>query len=216
MTLISFEDVLIKEINEPLVDLDDYDFVLESSYYNQGLSQDKKLYLRKGVVDKLVEIQTKLSDYKFKIWDGCRSRDVQNNIYQKFWTELKMKHPEWDDDRLKHEVGVFVTDPSKSERIPPHATGGAVDLTLVDSQGNELDMGTDFDFFGPEAASLYYESHSDNETVKANRKLLRESMIAAGFRSDTDEWWHFDYGNQIWAAELNKPCAIYGEASLGM
>lgn len=214
MTLVLFETKPIEENDEPLVDLSEYDFVLEPSYYNQGLSADKRMFLRKGVAEKLNDIQSKLKDYKFKIWDGYRSRTVQNNIYQKFWTELKIKNPDWSDERLKQEVGVFVTDPSSSKRIPPHATGGAVDLTLVDLQGRELDMGTEFDYFGVEAASLYYEDNAINDTIRENRKLLREAMVAAGFRSDKDEWWHFDYGNQIWAAALNMPHAIYGEAVL--
>ncbi|MBU0612709.1 D-alanyl-D-alanine dipeptidase, partial [Patescibacteria group bacterium] len=46
-----------------------------------------------------------------------------------------------------------------------------------------------------------------------NRVLLRNAMVKAGFRQDKDEWWHYDYGNQIWALELNKSFAFYGEAS---
>jgi zinc D-Ala-D-Ala dipeptidase len=38
-------------------------------------------------------------------------------------------------------------------------------------------------------------------------------MLAEGFRWDADEWWHYDYGNQLWAVHYHKPFAIYGEAS---
>lgn len=214
MTLVSFESIEIKESNEPLVDLANFDFILEPFYFKQGLSPSDKMFLREGIAKKLQEIQKNLKTYKFKIWDGFRPREVQNNIYKKFWAELKQNHPEWDDKTLAQEVGKFVTNANDPNRIPPHATGGAVDLTLVDLLGKELDMGTEFDHFGPQAAALYFEQNQISENIKNNRKLLREAMQTANFRADDDEWWHFDYGNQLWASSLNKPTAIYGEAKL--
>lgn len=214
MTGVKFEFIPIRENNEPLVNLGDYPFILEPSYFNQGLSEINKMYIRKGVAEKLLAIQKELQLYTFKIWDGYRSRDVQNNIYQKFWKELQKEHPDWDERKLKEAVAVFVTEAKDPNRIPPHETGGAIDLTLVGQQGKEIDMGTAFDYFGPEAASLYYEETGKNDLIKNNRRILREAMIKYDFRSDKDEWWHFDFGNQIWAAAYNKPFAIYGESTL--
>lgn len=212
MTLVKFEDIPIKEGGEPLVDLSSYNFVLEPAYFNQGLSPDSRMFLRKSVADMLQAIQQGLGGFRFKIWDGFRSRSVQQAIYEKFWKELSEAHPEWDEEKLKSEVGVFVTAPNNPNRIPPHATGSTVDLTLVDASGKELEMGTEFDYFGPEAAPLYFEENSGNDTAKANRKILREVMLSAGFNGDKDEWWHFDYGNQKWAAEQGKSEAWFGEA----
>lgn len=213
MTLVEFESSPIKENNDPLVDLSGYDFILEPIYFKQGFMLDDKMYLRKEVADKLQEIQKNLSKYQFKIWDGYRSREVQNNIYQKYLEDLKKENPSMTNDELKNEVGKFVTTANDPNRIPPHSSGGAVDLTLVDRNSKEeINMGTDADYFGPEASSLYYEENNIDDSIKNNRKTLREAMISAGFRADKDEWWHFDYGNQLWAKELNKPFAIYGEA----
>jgi zinc D-Ala-D-Ala dipeptidase len=78
--------------------------------------------------------------YRIKIWDIYRPRAVQGAIYNKFQTELEEKNPSWDIDRLYLEVGKFVSPPYQTERIPPHVTGGAVDITLTDSDGNDLDM----------------------------------------------------------------------------
>jgi D-alanyl-D-alanine dipeptidase len=108
-------------------------------------------------------------------------------------------------------VGTFVTIATDPNVIPIHSTGGSVDLTLVDESGAELDMGTGFDHFGPEAAALYFERGEVNKRAGDNRRILRKALIEAGFRYDEDEWWHFDYGNQIWAAALHKPKAIYSE-----
>ncbi|RDY57753.1 M15 family metallopeptidase [Flagellimonas nanhaiensis] len=70
-----------------------------------------------------------------------------------------------------------------------HNKGGAVDITLVDMEGNELDMGTDFDFFGKRA---YHDNLDLPEEVLANRKLLKETMEAHGFWSIRTEWWHYN------------------------
>lgn len=211
MTLLNFESVALNESCEPLVDLTEYDFVIEPIYFKQGLSTDSRMFLRKSVADKLAKIQRDLKIYKFKIWDGFRPREVQNAIYEKFWSELKAKNPDWNEERLRIEVGTFVTDPKNTKRIPPHATGGAVDLTLVDGNGKELDMGTGFDHFGPEASSFYFENNDENPIAKANQKILRDAMLSEDFAIDKDEWWHFDYGNQKWATELSKSEAFYGE-----
>ena len=214
MTLIKFEDIPVNECGEQLVNLSEYDFVLEPMYFNKGLSNDSKMFLRKSVADKLLQTQEKLGEYKFKIWYGFRSRSVQKTIYDKFWKELSEAHPDWDEEKLKIEVGTFASVPNNSNRVPPHATGAAVDLTLIDQEGKELDMGTAFDYFGPEASSLYFEKNYKNEIVRNNRKILREAMLSAGFSGDKDEWWHFDYKNQKWAAELDQNEAIYGETEV--
>ena len=214
MTLIEYTNINIKDNEEPLVNLSDYNFVLEPKYFQQGLSNDPNLYLREGIANMLSEVQEVMDGNKFKIWDAYRSRDVQNNIYQKYFVDLKSTHSEWDDKKLKLETGKFVSPPYDMQRIPPHATGGSVDLTLVDKNGGELEMGTDFDYFGPEATWNYFDINLVNDKVKNNRALLRNTLLHAGFRKDEDEWWHFDYGNQIWALELNKKFAIYGEIEL--
>lgn len=209
MTLISYEAVPINECHEPLVDAA-ATFTIDATYFKQGLTTDCRILMRKSVVQKLIAIELKLIDYKFLIWDGYRSRETQSAIYNRYWTELHTQHPDWNNDRLAVEVGTFVTK-SSEKRIPPHTTGGAVDLTLLTKAGRQLDMGTKFDYFGPEAAALYFEENRTNPVVQHNRKILREAMQAEGFRIEPEEWWHFDYGNQLWATTMHKPYALYGE-----
>lgn len=214
MSLINFTQIEIKENNDPMVDLSEYPFILEPKYFQQGLSDDARMFLRKETVKKLLNVQKILGEYRLKIWDGYRSRKVQGNIYKKFWNEFKKAHPNWSEDELKLETGKFVTPSDQIERIPPHATGGTVDLTLVDENGRELDMGTEFDFFGPETAPFHFEIYRNKPEIATNRKLLREAMIAEDFTLDGDEWWHFDWRNQMWALKSGKPFAFYGEAKV--
>jgi D-alanyl-D-alanine dipeptidase len=74
-------------------------------------------------------------------------------------------------------------------RRSSHSRGSTVDLTLIDLvTGNPLDMGTPFDWFGPEADPDYPDLTAEQ---LANRKLLGSAMDEAGFAISTIEWWHF-------------------------
>lgn len=214
MTKLAYEFIVIKENNDPLIILKEEDFFLKPIYYSQGLSQTKDIYLRKTVVDKLLKIQRKLKKYRFLIWDGYRTRDAQKRIYQRYRDELKDLHPHWDEKKLISATNTFVSAPYNPDRIPPHVTGGAIDLTLADKDGKELPMGTVFDYFGPQAAPYYYEENKMSKEIRENRKLFRDAMFAEDFSIDMDEWWHFNYGNQFWAVQTNKPFALYGEKSI--
>ena len=86
-----------------------------------------------------------------------------------------------------------------------HNKGGAVDITLVDMDGNELDMGTDFDFFGKRA---YHDNLDLPQEVLDNRTLLKETMERHGFWSIRTEWWHYNLsaGSNDKVANFRWPC----------
>lgn len=211
MTLVAYTTIPIQENNEPLVELSKFGILADPKYFQQGLSGDSRILLREGIGQKLQNIQRNLGKLQLKVWDIYRSRDVQNNIYQKYWNELSQENPDWNEEKLKLEVGKFISPPYQTDRIPPHATGGAVDLTLADENGNDLEMGTEFDYFGNEASTFFYEIYQIKPQVAENRRILCEAMLSEGFTLDQDEWWHFDYGSQIWALKKGKEFAIYGE-----
>ena len=106
-----------------------------------------------------------------KMFDCYRPRPYQ----QRLWD--KVPNPD------------YVTPPAKGSM---HSRGAAVDLTIVDKNGNELDMGTPYDFFGQEA---HYDYTKLSAKVLANRRLLRTVMESAGFKGIRTEWWHFSYRN---------------------
>jgi len=85
----------------------------------------------------------------------------------------------------------FVADPSKGSM---HNRGMAIDIGLLDSLGQVIDMGTTFDFFGPES---FHNSTAVNQTAQKNRKLLKAEMLKYGFKSITSEWWHYSYRKDI-------------------
>lgn len=109
--------------------------------------------------------------YRIKLFDCYRPMEVQ----QKMWQIVS--NP------------IYVANPKKGSI---HNRGGAVDLTLVDQNGKELDMGTGFDHFGPEAGHDYLKLP---EQAIQNRKLLRKIMEENGFLTFDSEWWHYNLKN---------------------
>ncbi|MHA8111437.1 M15 family metallopeptidase [Lactobacillaceae bacterium Melli_B4] len=219
-------DPIIKENNEPLVKAGFYPEKIMASpeYFNQNI--DGALihtYVRRGVYDKLVQASDLLpAGYKFLLLDVWRSNRAQQSIFDILKQQLASKYPELSKDELLKRVLTTVAPPSDDiENKPsPHNTGGAVDLTIVNEVGIPLDFGTKFDAASEIARTTYFEERTrvapltnEQETYLNNRRLLFNIMTAVGFTNYTNEWWHYDYGNQNWAWKTNHPHAIYGAAS---
>lgn len=173
-----------QEKNSPIindttfVNLKEYsqDFVYDMKYATPDNFLKAKVYdcaecfLRLKTVTALVEANKKFMEkgYKIKIFDCYRPLDIQ----KKMWKIVS--NPE------------YVADPAKGSI---HNRGGAVDITLVDNNGKELDMGTSFDFFGIEASHNYPKV---SKIVKENRIVLKTIMTSSGFHSFDSEWWHYN------------------------
>ncbi|MFV5693662.1 M15 family metallopeptidase [Flavobacterium sp. LT1R49] len=160
------------------VNLKEYsqNFVYDMKYATSDNFLKAKVYdcaecfLRLKTVNALVEANKKFmkKGYKIKIFDCYRPLDIQ----KKMWKIVS--NPE------------YVANPAKGSI---HNRGGAVDITLVDNNGKELDMGTSFDYFGIEASHNYLNV---SQEIKQNRGLLKKIMIQKGFNSFDSEWWHYN------------------------
>jgi len=144
----------------------------------------EKAYLQKDVAQKLVNAQEYLNMNMpgtcLIIFDAARPRSVQQII----WDSLKMPFEE----KIK-----YASNPKLGGL---HNFGAAVDVSIVDKNGKELDMGSPFDFMGelsyPEnEAKLLKEGKLTQQQVN-DRKLLRSVMYKAGFFNIQTEWWHFN------------------------
>jgi D-alanyl-D-alanine dipeptidase len=121
--------------------------------------------------------------YSLKMFDCYRPRPYQ----QRLWD--KVPNPD------------YVTNPAKGSM---HSRGAAVDLTIVDAKGVELDMGTPYDFFGEKAHTDYTKL---SEKVLNNRLLLQKTMESVGFKGIRTEWWHFSFQKkQFPLADYVWPC----------
>lgn len=95
------------------------------------------------------------------------------------------------------DLQMYLADP---ERGSIHSFGMALDVTLVDAAGRELDMGTGFDDLTqrshPALEPLMLARGALTEAHVANRQLLRDAMFQAGFHGIGTEWWHYDCGQR--------------------
>ena len=115
---------------------------------------------------------------------------------------------------VKKKVEKFWAYPSFDERCPPpHSTGGALDITLADAYGNIIDMGSDIDQMDDKSKPDFYKNIKSDEAIIWNdrRNLLKEIMVKYEFVQHPNEWWHFSYGDQLWAWKNKKPNALYGK-----
>lgn len=132
--------------------------------------QDAVCYLHKDAVkpfEKAIKLAEK-SALKFKIWDAFRPFGAQKFLY-----------------RLSPEENIF-SNPKTGE--VPHCRGVALDLTLISPDGEELDMGTDFDDLSVKA---FHKSDKISRRAQKNRSLLRKIMIKSGWEYLQKEWWHY-------------------------
>lgn len=205
---------------EKLVYLNDY-FLCDSKY-NHWIEDDGKplpgsspiIAVRETVASMLWNAQKFLpTSYKFKIYDGYRPIAVQQALWNYFRKIKERENPGKTAEEIDKLTAFCVSFPSYDVLNPSlHNTGGAVDLTIVDSTNHELNMGCEFDEFTDKAWTNHFETNYLNgekdELVRDNRRMLYNIMISAGFTNLPSEWWHYDYGDDKWA-QLNNTMPIY-------
>ncbi len=157
---------------------DKYDVILDLRYgstdnfLNQQVYENSICYLHQDALkpfEKVVQLAAE-QGCRLKIFDTFRPQAAQ----EKLWSICPDP--------------MYVADPSKGSN---HTRGVAIDLNLVDKNGNELDMGTPFDDFTP----LSHHGADLPANVQANRYLLLGIMLTAGFELYSYEWWHYQLPN---------------------
>lgn len=197
--------------DEVFVDVDELSrgrIFVDMKYYSQGRrGAVNKAYLRLTVAKMLIRVAENLpSGYRLKIYDAWRPYEVQKDIFDEYLAGISAL-PENKDKSLEqlHEIAKrFVSIPDRTKIFSfVHSSGGAVDLTLTDELGRELDMGCGFDEFGPLASTDAFEGREETAACK-NRRILYNAMLEVGFTNYPEEWWHYDYGDIFWGAITGK------------
>lgn len=149
---------------------------------------DKRLpcLLRRETAEKLRTAQTILraQGYGIRIWDAYRPPEVQEILFQAGASTRMFLSPE-------------------TAGWSRHCGGIAVDVTLVDSQNQEVRLPTGFDAGLQNAAADYQGSDTE---IRRNLQILQNAMSQAGFSQVTAEWWHFDDGDFV----QNPQPIVYG------
>jgi zinc D-Ala-D-Ala dipeptidase len=209
-------DAPVKENDEPLVPL--AGAVATCPVYSWlGFRHGPgPLRLRAGVVGRLQRASRRLPpDFEIVVLDAHRTRAFQAELLAYYQAAADGRAagalPPGSARPPAGPLDGYVADPWSDEPVPPHATGGAVDLTLG-WRGAVLGLGTDFDAFVPQAAPAALE-HPGGGAARDLRRLLAAVLQAEGMTVLPTEWWHWSYGDQHWAAAAGEPVAHYGECT---
>jgi len=194
-------------------------------YYASIPNSIEGLLLRNSVIEKCVAVNQSLNEINLELYffDCYRPIEVQNYFHDVWFPGyLQEQYPELKGEELMQEVEKYwARGAGSSAEIdplspPPHSTGGAFDLTIRKENGEHLYMGSIFDDVTEVAHTDYFErlegirrlNFSEKE-AQQNRRLLYGVMEKAGFQNNPNEWWHFSYGDQMWARLKGEQAAFY-------
>jgi D-alanyl-D-alanine dipeptidase len=165
-------------LDEPLVEVVGLDpsiavdirYATSNNFVGRPMYSYGRAFLRRDAAERLVRAHESLQPHGLgiKIWDAYRPLSVQWELWE------VVPDPQ------------YVADPRRGSR---HNRGAAVDVTLVDAEGNELPMPTGYDEFTEAAHRDYMDL---DPAIIANRQILEDAMTAQGFTGISSEWWHFD------------------------
>jgi predicted amino acid racemase/D-alanyl-D-alanine dipeptidase len=198
--------ISIKEDHSPLISLKKSGFNL---IFEPSVIKDYKYLVRRAVFDKIGRISKRLDeeDKTLIIRSAWRSFEHQRLLWEERVDSLQKEYPKKQIEEIEELVSYFIAPPSKSM----HSTGGSVDALIYDLKNDcIMRFGTN-DGLKINLNDKCYPYHPYiTPEAKNNRNLLIGLFEEEDFVVNLKEYWHFDYGNVIWAIEKGKEHAIYG------
>lgn len=216
-----YQKVPILECGEPLVAIpSQFSLVSPHPYQKLGAPYGDKspFYLRQGVLDRLILAQNALQrshpGWQIQIFDAYRPVAVQQFMVNYTFLEVAEQQglepknlSEQQRQEVLQQVYEFWAVPNLDPKMPPpHSTGAAIDVTLVNEKGNAIEMGSAIDELSPRSHPDHFADSSvpAEQQFHQHRQLLYEVMAIGEFKCHWNEWWHFSYGDQIWAWLMNQ------------
>ena len=212
-----YRQVPIAECHEPLVAIPLKLFAIETPhpYIKCGADYHGKspYFLRQGVLERVITAQEKLQQlhpgWRIQIFDAYRPVEVQEYMVN-YTFEQALRDRQLDlaqlsaaqQEQIWADVYKIWALPSFDLATPPpHSTGAAIDITLVDERGNLVDMGSPIDEMSDRSLPGYFEQSPDpvEQQYQQHRQLLDRVMTDVGLIRHPSEWWHFSIGDQLWA-----------------
>ncbi|MGK7885263.1 MAG: M15 family metallopeptidase [Crocosphaera sp.] len=228
-----YQTIPIQDCGEPLISIPLEQFSVEKPHPYQKLGafygEKSPYYLRSQIVEKLIEAQSNLQQqypgWKIHIFDAYRPVAVQQfmvdytftSLLQEKGLSLEKLSPHQQENLWQQVYQIWAIPSDNLATPPPHSTGAAVDITLVDGYGQLLDMGGHIDELSERSQPNYYGNSTDSKakSYHQRREILNQIMTQAGFLRHPGEWWHFSLGDQMWAWQSQKAMAYYGRVING-
>lgn len=172
--------------------------------------------IRKTVYEKLLQAQSLLpKDLRFCLYEGYRSLTLQKTLFDNRFQMNRQLYPQWSDEQVFDETTKMVS-PIKnkdgSQKTPPHSTGGAIDIYLVNKEGKYVNMGIHPEDWMKDETGTFSQTDttSISEESRKYRKIMADALREADFVNYPTEYWHWSYGDQYWAYHKGHPHALYG------
>ncbi|MGD1220535.1 M15 family metallopeptidase [Streptomyces krungchingensis] len=199
----------VKECGEDLVDARAHGLTVDDRKRDEAGAW---AHIRQGVLARLLHAQSLLPTGVLLLFvEGFRPPALQRTYFEEYAAELARAHPDWQAAELREAASRFVSPPE----IAPHSAGAAVDVTLIDHQGRELDMGTRVNASPEESdGACYTDAPGLSVRARTNRATLSGALSAAGLINYGTEWWHWSAGDRYWALQTQQPAALYGPVEL--
>lgn len=200
----AWKDVVIRENDDKMIVPELKTVKLEKGLWD---SEEEPCYLVRSTVSSmlLAASENLPDDYRLGLVEGYRNEESQKKKWNNAINFLKNKYPDLTDEKITAKASLVVALPSP---LANHNCGGAVDVVLLDYRGALVDMGCAAQSNDPEEARMF-SSHINEGQIK-NRSILRDAMVKAGFVYYPGEWWHYCYGDRMWAVYSGKKESFYG------
>lgn len=222
-----YQNIPIADCGEPLVAIADHFIKIDPHpYISLGAPYGDRspFFVRLGILERLQRsqayLQTIRPNWHIAIFDAYRPISVQQFMVDYSFAQLAknkglevLNLTEDQKNSLMAEVMKFWAIPSHDRKMPPpHSTGAAIDVTLFDADLLEINMGSPIDEISDRSLPNYFANSNDVQEIgfHSDRQLLNQVMTHSGFQRHPNEWWHFSYGDQLWAWISKKKIAIYG------
>ncbi len=164
----------------------DIKYATTDNFFGQKVYPVARCLLRPSVAQKMVAAQA---------WLDARHPGLRL-LFKDCYRPHSVQHVLWNAVKGTPKARYVANPHRKTGSI--HSYGAAVDLTLADAKGRELDMGTPYDHLGRLAQPRYEKRYlARGKLTKAqvrHRRILRKAMKHAGMRGIRNEWWHFNEG----------------------
>ena len=212
----NWEGIIISENNEPLVEMVATNRIQLSAISDKPY--ETSFFVRKTVAEKLVRVSEALPEgLSLVIIEGYRSTESQQTLWDEKYKNLQKENPTWSTEQIEQQVRLLIAKPLP---LANHHCGGAIDVTLAYDNGEFVDMGTPYiDLIEDNQMSGFLKkipmlSEEITEKQKANRALLRDAMDTEDFVWYPGEWWHYCFGDRMWAVYSGKGECVYGSVEL--